>query len=109
MMRKVYIVDAKRSAIGKFLGSLYGADPVKVATQVIKKGFNSTLINDCEELILGNVISAGMGQGLARAIAINSGMRQETIAYCINMVCSSGMQAIINGCKDIRCHHIYLA
>lgn len=101
MEKKVYIVDAKRTAIGKFLGSLYGANPVEVAAQLIKKGFDSKLIEDCEELILGNVISAGMGQGLARAIAINSGMKQETTAYSVNMVCGSGMQAIINGYKDI--------
>lgn len=101
MNKKVYIIDAKRTAIGKFLGSLYETDPVEIATQLIKKGFDNKLIEDCEELIVGNVISAGMGQGFARAIALNAGMKQETTAYSINMVCGSGMQAIANGYKDI--------
>ena len=101
MRKKVYIIDAKRTAIGKFLGSLYKTNAVDVATQLIKKGFDANVIQDCEELILGNVISAGMGQGLARAIALNSGMKQNTTAYSINMVCGSGMQAIISGCKDV--------
>lgn len=101
MNRKVYIIDAKRTAIGKFLGSLYETDPVEIATQLIKKGFDNKLIEDCEELIVGNVISAGMGQGFVRAIALNAGMKQETTAYSINMVCGSGMQAIANGYKDI--------
>jgi len=101
MNKRVFIVDAKRTAIGKFLGSLYETDPVEIATQLIKKGFDPKLVEQCEELIVGNVISAGMGQGFARAIALKSGMRQETAAYSINMVCGSGMQAIANGYKDI--------
>lgn len=100
-MSKVFIIDAKRTPIGKFLGSLYEKNPVEISTQLIKKGFKEELINECEELIVGNVISAGMGQGFARAIALNSGMKQETTAYSINMVCGSGMQAIINGYKDV--------
>lgn len=101
MNRKVYIIDAKRTAIGKFLGSLYETDPVDISVQLIQKGFDSKLIEDCQELIVGNVISAGMGQGYARAIAIKSGFKQDTTAYSINMVCGSGMQAIANGYKDI--------
>jgi len=101
MNERVFIVDAKRTAIGKFLGSLYETDPVDISTQMITKGFDKKLIEDCEELIIGNVISAGMGQGPARAIALKAGMLQETTAYSINMVCGSGMQAIINAYKDI--------
>lgn len=101
MNRRVFIVDAKRTAIGKFLGSLYETDPIEISAQLIKKSFDEKLINECEELIVGNVIGAGMGQGPARAIALKAGMRQESVAYSINMVCGSGMQAIINGYKDI--------
>lgn len=101
MNKRVFIVDAKRTAIGKFLGSLYETNPVEISAQLIKKGFKEELIPDIEELIVGNVISAGLGQGFARAIALNAGMRQDTTAYSVNMVCGSGMQAIINAYKDI--------
>ena len=103
MKRKKYIVEAKRSAIGKFLGSLYEKDAVKVSTQLIKNGFDEKHLKNVEMVILGNVISSGMGQGLARAIAVNAGIDQKTPAYSINMVCGSGMQAIINACNEIEC------
>ncbi len=101
-MRK-FIVEAKRTAIGKFLGSLYESDPVEVSCQVIKKGFLEEQLKDVEEVIIGNVVSAGMGQGFARAISIKSGISQKAPAYSINMVCGSGMQAIINACNEIEC------
>lgn len=103
MNRKKYIIEAKRSAIGKFLGSLYEKDAVEVSSQLIRNGFSSDQLKDVEQVIVGNVISAGMGQGLARAISIKSGIDQSVPAYSINMVCGSGMQAIINACNEIEC------
>lgn len=107
--RRVFIVEAKRTAIGKFLGSLYEADPADVCVQVIKNGFSEknregkSILKDIEYVIVGNVISAGMGQGFARKIAILSGIPEETPAYSVNMVCGSGMQAIRNACNEICC------
>lgn len=103
--RKVYIIEAKRTAIGKFLGSLYGADPAEVAAQVIKNGFVQKNYNlkDIECVIIGNVISAGVGQGIARKIAVSAGIPEHVPAYSVNMVCGSGMQAIRNGMNEIRC------
>lgn len=102
--RKVYIVDAKRTAIGKFLGSLYEADPAEVSAQVIK-GFDKKnwSLDDIESVIIGNVISAGTGQGIARKIAVLAGVPKHVPAYSLNMVCGSGMQAIRNGMNEIRC------
>lgn len=101
---KVYIIDAKRTAIGKFLGSLYETDPVMVSKQVIDNLFekNNVKKEDVEKVIIGNVISAGMGQGVARHIAIESGIPECVPAYSLNMVCGSGMQAIINGFMEIK-------
>lgn len=58
---RIFIIEAKRSAIGKFLGSLYEADPAEVCSQVIRKGFSKFEKNmkDVENVIVGNVISAG--------------------------------------------------
>lgn len=102
-MTRKFIIEAKRTAIGKFLGSLYESDAVEVSRQVITNGFTESYLKDVEEVILGNVISAGMGQGFARAVAIKSGIDVSAPAYSLNMVCGSGMQAIINACNEIEC------
>ena len=102
-MKKVYIIDAKRSAIGKFLGSLYEADASDVCSQIIRNGFDNKLFKDIDIVILGNVISAGFGQGLARKIAIKAGIPTETPAYSLNMVCGSGMEAVRNAVLEIQC------
>lgn len=102
-MTRKFIIEAKRTAIGKFLGSLYESDAVEVSRQVITNGFTKSYLKDVEEVILGNVISAGMGQGFARAVAIKSGIDVSAPAYSLNMVCGSGMQAIINACNEIEC------
>ena len=102
-MDNIYIIDAKRTAIGKFLGSLYEANPKDVCAQLIKNGFYEEYIKDVESVIVGNVISAGIGQATARNIAINAGVPLESPAYSINEVCGSGMQAIINGVNEIKC------
>ena len=101
--KRVFLAEAKRSAIGKFLGSLYEADPAEVCAQVIRKGFSEFggSLQDVESVIIGNVISAGTGQGIARKIAIFSGIPETVPAYSVNMVCGSGMQAIRNGANEI--------
>lgn len=100
----IYIIDGKRSAIGKFLGSLYEKDASDVCVQVAKKLIEESKVNpnDIDLSIFGNVVSAGLGQGLARKIAINSGVPIEKPAYSLNMVCGSGMQAISNSCNEIK-------
>ncbi len=103
MNKPIYIIDAKRTAIGKFLGSLYEADLKDVCTQVIKNGFSEELIKEVDSVIIGNVITAGTGQATARNIAINAGVPLESPAYSLNEVCGSGMQAIINGMNEIKC------
>lgn len=102
-MRKKYVIEAKRSAIGKFLGSLYGKDVIEVSGKLIKDGFDEMLLKNVEQVIVGNVISAGLKQGFARAISIIAGIDQKVPAYSVNMVCGSGMQAIINACNEIEC------
>lgn len=103
MTERVFIIDSKRTAIGKFLGSLYETDPSEVSVQVIKNGFDQRYINDIESVIIGNVVSAGMGQGIARKISINSGIPIEVPAYTVGMVCGSGMQAIRNAVNEVKC------
>lgn len=104
-MIKKYVLNAKRSAIGKFLGSFYESDITSVSSQVIKKGFENQLclFKDLDFFIVGNVISAGLGQGIARKISINSGISETVPAYAVSMVCGSGMQAIRSAMSEIEC------
>lgn len=102
---KKYIISAKRSAIGKFLGSLYEQNIIDTSVQVITKAFDRNYLGDVQEVILGNVYSSNLGQAVARTIAIKAGCGKENSvpAYTINEVCGSGMQAIINACQEIEC------
>ncbi len=101
-MEKVYIAGAKRSAIGKFLGTLSTADPVDVCSQVISKGFPGDWLKEVTSVIIGNVVSAGLGQGVARQIALRAGVPENVPAYTVGMVCGSGMQAVINGFNEVK-------
>lgn len=104
MTKKVFLIESKKTAIGKFLGSLYEKDVSDVCSQLISQGFRKyqKAIHDTEMVIVGNVISATTGQGIARKISIQSGIPETTPAYCINMVCGSSMQAIGNAMNEIK-------
>ena len=103
-MKKVFIVSAKRTPIGKFMGSLSTIKPGQLGAIVIKfileeTGMDSSKI---DSVIAGNVLSAGQGQGVARQCAIHAGIPAEVPAYGINMVCGSGMKAVMNAVSEIR-------
>jgi acetyl-CoA C-acetyltransferase len=102
-MKKVYVVAAKRTAIGKFLGTLATVNPVDLAVPVVKQILADTNIDvsKIDEVICGNVLMAGHKQGITRQIAIKSGIPQEVPAYGINMICGSGMKSIMQAYTDI--------
>lgn len=104
MMEKVYIVGAKRTPIGSFLGSLKSVSAVKLASQAIRGALEQAQVQstDVTEVILGNVLSAGLGQGIARQAAIGAGLSIEVPAYSLNMVCGSGLKAVANGMSMIQ-------
>ena len=102
-MKKVYILNSKRTAIGKFLGSFYECNVTDVCVQLANDLLKDYKKEDIDEVVLGNVVSAGLGQGVARAIAVQSGIPIDKPAYTVGMVCGSGMQAVINGYKSIQC------
>ena len=100
---KVYIVAAKRTAIGKFLGSLAGFGVGELGAIVIKNMLEKTGIdvNSIDQVIAGNVLSAGQGQGVARQAALKAGIPVSVPAYGIDMVCGSGMKTVMLGCTEI--------
>lgn len=103
-MTKVFIVNAKRSPIGKFLGGLSTLSAGELAGQVIKHTIKESNIdtNSINEVVLGNVLSAGQGQGIARQASLYANLPIEVPAYSLNMVCGSGMKSIINGYSNIK-------
>ncbi len=103
-MKKVYIVAAKRTAIGKFGGSLSKLSVPDIASKVLLNILDETKIdpNKIDEVIVGNILSAGQGQGVARQSSIKAGIPDTIPAYSINMVCGSGLKAISNAFSAIK-------
>ena len=99
---KVYIVEAKRSAIGSYLGSLKDLDPGHLAGEVIKDLVKDFDKNRVDEVIVGNILSAGHSQGIGRQASIYGGLSESTVAYSLNMLCGSGMKALMTACSLIK-------
>lgn len=104
MSEKAYIVGAKRSAIGTFMGSLKNVTPAQMGATVLKAALEQAKVkpDEVSEVIIGNVISAGLGQNIARHIALDAGLPNTIPAHSINMVCGSGLEAVIEAA--IRIH-----
>ncbi len=103
-MSKVYIVAAKRTAVGSMLGGLRKVSASDLGAAVVKQLLVDTGLGskDVDEVMVGNVLGAGCGQGIGRQVAIKAGIDQSVPAYSINMVCGSGMKAVINGLQSIK-------
>ena len=95
-MREVVIVGAARTAIGTFGGTLSKLSAVEIGTIAAKEAIKRAGIKPeiVEEVIIGNVLSAGLGQNVARQISIHAGVSEEASALTINKVCGSGLRAI---------------
>lgn len=103
-MKKVYIVDAKRTAIGSMLGTLKDKTPGEIGSVVVKNILETTKVDPAkiDELICGNILMAGQKQGVARQVEILSGIPHDVPAYGVNMICGSGMKAVMNAYCDIQ-------
>ncbi len=109
-MEKVVIVAAARTAVGKFGGAFNNVPAVELGATVIRKLLEQTGLagEQISEVILGQVLTAGLGQNPARQSVIKAGLPKEVPAMTVNMVCGSGLktimlatQAIQNGDADI--------
>jgi acetyl-CoA C-acetyltransferase len=104
-MSDAVLLSAVRTPIGRFRGALAGlAAPdlgaVAVCAAVERAGLTP---GDVEEVILGNVVSAGVGQAPARQAALNAGLPSSVAALTINKVCGSGLKAVMLASQAIRC------
>lgn len=103
MNKDVVVVSAKRSTIGSFGGTLKDVSAVDLATTVAKDIIEETRIDPAQinEVILGNVISAGLGQNVARQVQIHTGIPYESSALTINKVCGSGLKSVALAVQSI--------
>lgn len=112
-MRKAYIVAAKRSAIGTFMGSLTDVDVADMGATVLKETIKQANIDpaNLDEVIIGNVIAAGLGQNIARNVAFKAGIPVEVCAQSINMLCGSGLKAVMEATLRIQANfgNLYVA
>lgn len=104
-MQEVVIVAATRTAIGSFQGSLAGIPAQELGAAVIRRLLEQTGLNGSEvdEVILGQVLTAGSGQNPARQASILGGLPYAVPALTLNKVCGSGLKALHLGAQAIRC------
>jgi acetyl-CoA C-acetyltransferase len=103
-MKEVVIAGACRTPIGKFSGGLRGMEAPKIGSIVIGEAVRRTGIdtNLIDEVIFGNVVSAGLGQNPARQAMIHAGLPYEIPAVTVNKVCGSGLKAVSQAADAIR-------
>jgi len=94
-MTRAWIVGAKRTPQGRFLGALAKRSAVDLATAAGKAALDGVGPERIDQVIVGSVISAGLGMNVARQVALALGVPADRPALTINMVCASGMQAVI--------------
>jgi acetyl-CoA C-acetyltransferase len=104
MSDNVYIVGAKRTAIGRFLGTLQDTPAPRLGTIAGKAALEHSGMNpeDVEQVIMGNVCSTGLGQNPARQVQIGMGIPTDRSAYLVGMVCGSGLQSVNLGYMTIK-------
>lgn len=103
-MEKVFIVAAKRTPIGSFCGALKDFSAGKLAAVAIKGALESSQVSAeiIDEVIVGHVVSAAQGMGVGRQAALFAGLADSVPAYSVNMVCGSGMKAVMDAVSHIR-------
>jgi len=105
-MRKVVIVSAKRTPIGSFMGklsSLKVSELGKIAIQAVLEEVKDNNVK-IDEVIMGNVLPAGVGQAPARQAALYAGLPDETECLTINKMCGSGLKAVMLADQAIKCN-----
>lgn len=103
-MKKAYVVAAKRSAIGSFMGGLTNVKLVDLGATVLKETIKQAGIDpvNIDEVICGNVISAGLGQNIGRQVSLAAGIPETVCAQSINMLCGSGLKAVMEATIRIQ-------
>jgi len=103
MSKKVVIVSAVRTPIGSFMGALSTVPAPKLGAAAIKGALEKINLDPAlvDEVLMGNVVQAGVGQAPARQAALFAGLPNTVVATTINKVCASGMKAVMQGAQAI--------
>ena len=103
MNKKVVIVSAVRTPIGSFMGALSTVSAPQLGATAIKGALEKINLDPTkvDEVIMGNVVQAGVGQAPARQAALLAGLSNEVAATTVNKVCASGMKAVMQGAQAI--------
>jgi acetyl-CoA C-acetyltransferase len=111
--QEVYIVSAARTPIGSFLGSLSGVSATDLGAAAIKGAVEKAGISveNIDEVFMGNVLQAGVGQAPARQAALKAGLTNSVPSTTVNKVCASGMKSVMLGVQSILAgdNHIVVA
>lgn len=113
MSKEVYIIAAVRTPIGAFMGGLSTISATELGSIAIKGAIEKSdlPVNLIDEVFMGNVLQAGLGQAPARQAALGAGLGQNVPCTTVNKVCASGMKAIMLGAQTILAgdNHIVVA
>jgi acetyl-CoA C-acetyltransferase len=103
-MDQIVIVSGVRTPVGKFQGSLSDVTATRLGAVVVREAVSRANLqpDQIDECIMGNVVSAGLGQNPARQAAIYGGLPPEVSAVTVNMVCGSGLRAVALGAQSIQ-------
>jgi acetyl-CoA C-acetyltransferase len=102
-MKEVYIISAVRTPIGSFGGSLSSLSAIKLGSIAVKAALERSKIDakQVQEVFIGNVIAAGLGQAPATQVAAGAGLGFDIPCTIVNKVCASGMKAVMLGAQSI--------
>ncbi|MBV8675210.1 MAG: acetyl-CoA C-acyltransferase, partial [Acidobacteriaceae bacterium] len=103
-LEEIVIVSAVRTPVGKFQGAFSDLSATQLGAVVVREavkraGIEPALVDEC---IMGNVVSAGLGQNPARQAALHGGLLPEVSAMTINKVCGSGLKAVSLAAQSIQ-------
>ncbi len=110
MLKNVYVAGGVRTPFGSFNGGLSGQTAVQLGTITIRNALQRAGVDgkEVDEVLLGNVLGAGLGQNVARQASIGAGLGTNIGATTINKVCGSGMRAAILAAQAIQCGDAHL-
>ena len=105
MINEVYLAGAVRTPIGAFCGAFESVPAPVLGSAVVKAAIARAAVpaDQVNEVILGNVVGAGLGQNVARQVAIGSGLNPTVGATSINKVCGSGLKSVMLAAQAIQC------
>ena len=102
-MKELYVVNCCRTAIGSFGGTLKNTPATELGSIVVKEALNRAGVKpeQVDEVMFGCILTAGLGQNVARQVAVKAGIPYSVPAYTVGMVCGSGMKSVIEGARSI--------